>query len=410
MYCRLQDFVFSIESERMLNRIKQLAEKYQADVVRFRRHLHSHPELSFEEKHTSDFIKSILKAHDITFTDGLGGGTGIIGEIGKGKKVIALRADIDALPIQETNDVSYKSQYDQVMHACGHDVHSASLLGTLLILKSVEKELNGQVRFIFQPGEERLPGGASLLIKDGALVNPKVEAIYGQHVHPSLSVGKVGIKAEHFMASCDEIFITVLGKGGHGAMPQDTIDPVLTSAEIIQSLQSIISRAGHPNIPSVLTIGKINSEGGATNVIPDKVMMEGTFRTFDEKWRGRAHELIKKRVEHIAAAHGAQVEVNILKGYPSLFNDPALTAHAHTCMVEYLGKNNVVELPSRMTAEDFSYYSQVVPACFYRLGTSAADGRYSSPVHTSTFDIDESALLYGSGLMAWLAYQTLADF
>jgi amidohydrolase len=242
-----------------------------------------------------------------------------------------------------------------------------------------------------------------MMIADGALQNPDVERIYGQHVHPSLPVGKIGYHPGFFMASCDELFITVIGRGGHGAMPQDTIDPIMISAELIQSLQTIVSRNANPNTPSVLSIGKINSDGGATNVIPTKVMMEGTFRTFDEDWRKEAHRLIEQRIQHIIESHGAQVELEIKKGYPSLYNDPPMTHSARDLMIQYIGESHVIELPQRMTAEDFSYYSQVVPACFYRLGTAAIDGTKNSPVHTPTFDIDEDALERSSGLMAWLA-------
>ena len=390
----------------MKERIKSLAQKHHAEVVAFRRHLHAHPELSFEEFETAQFIKNVLQSHGVSFKDGLAGGTGIIADIGQGERMIALRADMDALPIQEDSVQPYISQNNGVMHACGHDVHTSSLLGALLILKEIESELNHKIRFIFQPGEERLPGGASLMIQDGVLDGPKVDLIYGQHVHPTLPAGQVGIRGGSFMASCDELYITIIGSGGHGAMPQDTIDPILISAEVIQSLQSIISRSANPNIPSVLTIGKINSVGGATNVIPDKVMMEGTFRTFDETWRSRAHQLIAQRIEHIVSAHGAQVEVEIMRGYPFLYNSPTLTEISKNLMIDYLGANNVIELPPRMTAEDFSYYSQKIPACFYRLGTSSIDGSNSSPVHTATFDIDESALLHGMGLMAWLAIKS----
>lgn len=390
----------------MKERIKELAAKYHQEVINHRRHFHMNPELSFEEFKTSDYIKTFLRSHGISFKDNMGGGTGLICEIGSGDRVIALRGDMDALPITEESAVGYKSQNEGVMHACGHDVHTSSLMGVILILKELESELDHRVRFIFQPGEERLPGGASMMIKDGALDFPKVQHIIGQHVHPSLPQGKVGIRGGSFMASCDEIYITVMGSGGHGAMPQDTIDPILISAEVIQSLQSIISRRSNPNVPSVLSIGKINSDGGATNVIPDRVFMEGTFRTFDETWRAQAHQLIKDCVHGIVSAHGAQAEVNIMSGYPSLFNNPTLSAEVKAHMIEFLGSGNVIDLPPRMTAEDFSYYSQVVPACFYRLGTASVDGSNSSPVHTATFDIDENALVHSIGLMAFLAFTT----
>ena len=372
-------------------------------MVQIRRHLHKHPELSFEEYKTAEYVKVVLDDLGIVYKEGLGSGTGITGVIGQGDRTIALRADMDALPIQEESDVAYRSVHDGVMHACGHDVHTASLLGSLMILKSLEKDLGHKVKFIFQPGEEQLPGGASMMIADGALQNPQVAQIYGQHVHPSLPVGKIGYHPGFFMASCDELFITVIGQGGHGAMPHETIDPIMICAELIQSLQTIISRNANPNTPSVLSIGKINSDGGATNVIPSKVMMEGTFRTFDEDWRKQAHQLIEQRIHHVVKSYGAQVELEIKKGYPSLYNDPSMTYTARDLMIEYMGAEHVIELPQRMTAEDFSYYSQVVPACFYRLGTASPDGTKNSPVHTPTFDIDEDALEISSGLMAWLA-------
>lgn len=387
----------------MIMKIKELAQKIHPEVVAHRRYLHAHPELSFEEMNTSKYIKQFLKKNNISFTEGLADGNGIVAQIGEGERVLALRADIDALPIQEENEVNYKSINNGIMHACGHDVHTSSLMGTILILKELEEFLNITVKFFFQPGEERLPGGASLMIRDGVLTNPTVDAIFGQHVHPSLPVGKIGIKAGSFMASCDEIFITIIGKGGHGAMPHETIDPILISSEVIIGLQSIVSRNANPNIASVLSIGKINSEGGATNVIPAKVHMEGTFRTFNEEWRKKAHELIEKRVNKIVESYNANAVVKIVSGYPALINDEELTNRAKSLLIDYMGEANIVDLPQRMTAEDFSYYSQQVPACFYRLGTASIDGSNSSPVHTATFDIDEVALEHSIGCMAWLA-------
>lgn len=388
----------------MVERIKKLAEHFRDEIISFRRHLHAHPELSFEEHATSRYIQSVLTKYDIDFKNNLGGGTGVLATLGSGSGVIALRADIDALPIHEENSVPYCSTNPGVMHACGHDVHTSSLLGTVLILKELENELDSQIRCIFQPGEEKLPGGASKMIEDGVLYNPRVRSIHAQHVHPALPVGKVGYRRGWFMASADEIFITVKGRGGHAARPQDIQDTILVSAEIIQSLQTIVSRSTDPLVGSVLSIGKINSVGGATNVIPNEVKMEGTFRTFDEKWRYRAHDLIRRKIGAIADAHGVVVDLNIFKGYPSLYNDPKVTGNTSEWMKAYVGDENVVELPPRMTSEDFSYYSQEVPACFYRLGTASPDGRNGNPVHTPVFDIDESALEVGSGLMAWIAY------
>ncbi len=388
----------------MKNKIKSLVSDHLERIIAIRRHLHAHPELSFEEYKTSEYVKSILSELRVGYRDGLATGTGIVAEIGQGDRVVALRADMDALPITEQNEVPYKSQNAGVMHACGHDVHTSSLLGCIMVLKEIEHELDVTVRCIFQPGEERLPGGASMMIADGVFEGPKVSQIIGQHVHPSLPSGTVGIRPDYFMASCDELFISVIGKGGHGALPHETIDPILISAELIQSLQSIISRRSNPNTPSVLTIGKINSVGGATNVIPERVDMQGTFRTFDEGWRKEAHVLIAQRTQQLVEAHDATVEIQIKKGYPSLYNHPKLTALVKNQMIEYLGREHVIDLPPRMTAEDFSYYSQVVPACFYRLGTASKDGHFASPVHTPTFDIDESSLEVSVGLMAWLAY------
>ena len=389
----------------MKKKIQDLAMKYHQQVVGYRRHLHMHPELSFKEYKTSEYIKSIISKMGLKYTEGLGGGTGIVVEIGQGEKMVALRGDIDALPILETSQHNYISTKSGVMHACGHDVHTSSLLGVLHILNELKAELPCRYKFIFQPGEELLPGGASKMIADGVLKNPNVDVIFGQHVHPSLPVGQVGIKPDFFMASCDELYITVQGRGGHGAMPQEVIDPVYISAEIITSLQSVISRRANPDTPSVLSIGKINSQGGATNVIPGAVKMEGTFRTFDEPWRERAHQMIHDIINNICEAHGARAIVEIVRGYPSLFNDPEVSQRTKVSMISYLGEENVIDLPLRMTAEDFAYYSQEVPACFYRLGTASVDGSKSCPVHTSTFDIDEGALEVSIGLMAFLAFE-----
>ena len=391
------------------DRIKGLAKKYSKDVIEIRRELHQYPELSFNEFKTSKRIERILKKYKIPFKGGYAK-TGIVVTI-KGKnpssKTIALRADIDALPIQETNNVSYKSKNAGIMHACGHDVHTASLLGCARILYELRSEFTGTVRCIFQPGEEQLPGGASLLINEGVLENPKPQTIIGQHVHPPLRVGKVGFRPGMYMASADEIYVTVTGKGGHAALPEKVIDPILIVSNLIVSLQQIVSRKAPPSIPTVLSFGKINSEGGATNIIPDVVKLEGTFRTFDEKWRKRAHKLMKKLAEQMAKSMGGTCDFHIAHGYPHLFNDHDLTTKLKGLSIEYLGKRNVVDLPARMTSEDFAYYSHIIPATFYRLGTGNPEKNITSPVHTSTFDIDESALEVGAGLMAWLALAQL---
>jgi len=383
-----------------INRIKELNAKYYNHIVEFRKHLHAHPELSFEEKNTAAYIQSILDKDNISYSAGWAE-NGVVAQIGNGMRCVALRADIDALPIQEANDVPYKSQNEGVMHACGHDVHTASLLGTCLIIKELEDDLPTSVKIIFQPGEEKLPGGASLLIKEGVLKNPDVEIVLGQHVHPAMEVGKIGVCPGPFMASADEIYITVKGKGGHAAMPEHCIDTIMVATEIIPALHKIPSRYA-PKEATVLSIGKINSIGGATNIIPDEVKIEGTFRAYNEEWRKKAHRLIEQVAKGIAKAHSATCEVNIVKGYPFLNNDPELTSKVKEGVAQFVGQENVFDLPKRMTGEDFAYYSHEVPSCFYRLGTGNAAKNITSQIHTSTFDVDEEVFRFSSGLMAWL--------
>ena len=387
----------------MKEKITQLAEKYFPRVKSIREHLHTHPELSFEEYETSKYIQERLQELGLEFKTDLGGGTGLYAEIGEGNHTIALRADIDALPIKEIASHDYKSQNEGVMHACGHDVHTSCLLGTAMILKELEDELPCRMRLIFQPGEEKLPGGASMMIKDGCLEG--VSAIIGQHVHPDLEVGKIGYGYGNFMASCDEIYITITGKGGHAAMPEKVIDPILITSEIIQSLQSVISRRSNPNTQSVLSIGKINSVGGATNVIPDQVKLEGTFRTYDEAWRKEAHRLINSIITSHCEGQGASAEVNIVRGYPSLYNDPSVTEYVRSGIEHFLAKEDAIEIAPRMTAEDFSYYSHEIPASFYRLGTASKDGTNKNAVHTPSFDIDHEAMKIGVGLMSYLSFE-----
>ncbi len=391
--------------------IKALAQQYFAEIVQIRRHLHQHPELSFQEVQTGKFIAQKLTEFGIPFQNGIAG-HGLVALIqGKNwqQKVIALRADMDALPILEKNDIAYKSQNEGVMHACGHDVHTASLLGVAKILNTIKDELEGTIKLIFQPAEELFPGGASLMIQEGVLENPKPTSIFGQHVHPPLEVGKIGMRPGSYMASADELYVTVTGKGGHGALPHDCIDPVVITAHIITALQQIVSRYGDPTIPSVLTFGKINSTGGATNIIPNEVKLEGTFRTMHEKWRLEAHERMRNIANGIAEGMGGSVDFDIKVGYPVLYNEPALTQRTRTYAEEFLGAENVVELPIRMTAEDFAYYSQQMPACFYRLGTGNITKGITSPIHTNTFDVDERALEVGMGLMAWVGIRELEN-
>ncbi len=395
----------------MVDKIRTLAQQYLPDVIAQRRHLHAHPELSYQEYETQRYIAAQIRAMGIDAPLEIAG-TGLLvllrGEL-PGNGCIALRADIDALPITEANSVSYSSKNQGVMHACGHDVHTASLLGAMRILHSLRAYWGGTIKCLFQPGEEKLPGGASLMIRDGALENPKPAAILGQHVQSSIPVGKVGFRAGMYMASADEIYVTVRGKGGHGAMPHDCVDPIMVAAQILVTLQQVVSRSADPTIPTVLTFGKINSMGGATNIIPDEVKIEGTFRTMNEKWRYAAHEKMTNIAEGVAQSFGAECEFNIVKGYPVLYNHEALSLSAKQAAIAYLGAENVEDLPLRMSSEDFAYYSQVMPACFYRLGTGNVAKGIVSPVHTTTFDIDEAALAVGMGLMAYLAYTRLKE-
>jgi amidohydrolase len=384
--------------------IKQLAAQNLPEAIQTRRKIHANPELSFKEFETKELICAELTK--IGLTDfRIMGGTGVVVDIkgeNESSRFFALRADIDALPIQEATEAEYASINKGVMHACGHDVHTTCLLGAAKILFETRAKWQGTIRCIFQPGEELLPGGASILINEGVLETPKPLSIIGQHVFPELQAGKVGFRSGEYMASADEIYLTVNGKGGHGAMPHNNIDPILIASHIVIALQQISSRNANPETPTVLSIGKI--EGlGATNVIPSKVTLEGTFRTFDETWRRQAHALIQSTAEGIAQSMGGSCDVEIRAGYPVLKNDELLTQKSKKLAIEYLGEDNVIDLQRRMTAEDFAYYTHYVPGSFYRLGTAAKDGNNVYPVHHPKFNIDERALETGMGLMAWLA-------
>jgi amidohydrolase len=374
------------------------------EVIAIREHLHQHPELSFQEYETSKYVQSILTNWGIDFE--VKCETGIVGTISpsvKTTKCIALRADLDALPIIEENDVDYCSKNKGVMHACGHDVHTSILLGALKVINEHKEDLTHTVKFIFQPGEELLPGGASLLLKENVLENPKVDEIFALHVFPDLEAGKVGLKGGMYMASCDEIYMTVTGKGGHGAMPHKVIDPILTSAHIITSLQQIVSRNCSPTIPSVLSFGKI--EGlGATNVIPNEVKLEGTFRTMNEEWRAEAHHLIKKQATFVASGFGAKIDVNIVKGYPFLENDIELTTRTKHKLEDYFGADNVIDLPIRMTGEDFAFYAQKIPATFIRIGVRNEEKKIIYPVHNSKFNIDNLSIKVGIETLLSIVY------
>lgn len=396
-----------------IQEIKEKCRQYLPDFIHIRHHIHQHPELSFQERETSLFIQTKLKEWGISFEAGLGSlvegeaGTGIVATIhGKDpeSKLIALRADMDALPIQEKNQTSYASQRTGVMHACGHDVHSTCLLGAAKILKETRDRWTGTVRMIFQPGEEKHPGGASLMIRDGVLAHPQPKAIYALHVYPHLPYGYVGYRSGQYMASADEIYITVKGKGGHAALPHQTVDPIVIASQLILSLQQIISRNKNPLFPSVLSFGKIQG-GFAGNVIPDEVRIEGTLRCMDEKWRAEAQQRIKQHTIDLCRALGGDADVEIPLGYPSLFNDPAETEKVKQVATKVVGAEYVKELDLRMAAEDFSFYSQQIPSSFFRIGTSY-EGKYTKPVHNAEFDIYDEAIGIGVAMFCSLVTES----
>ncbi len=383
--------------------IQQLAQKYHSEFIEVRRHLHAHPELSFEEYKTSKFIQEKLASWQIPFE--VLATTGVVGLI-KGKnpdsRIIALRADIDALPIQEENKVTYKSTCPGVMHACGHDVHTTCLLGAAKILNETKKDWEGTIKLIFQPGEEKNPGGASIMIKEGVLENPKPQKILALHVHPGMEAGTFSFRGGMVMASADEIYITIKAKGGHAAAPQFTADPILIASHLIISLQQIVSRNNNPFNPTVLSITSFNG-GNTTNVIPSEVKLMGTFRAMNEEWRFKAHELIKKHTKELVSTMGADAEIKLDVGYPFVMNDETLSAEARNFSEEYIGSENVSETELRMGGEDFAFYTHQIPGCFFRLGAGNKEKDITSNVHTPTFDIDEKAIEYGMGMMAWLA-------
>lgn len=383
-------------------KIKGLSNKYAESFIQVRRHIHAHPELSYKEFETSKYIQARLAEWGIPFT--IMAETGVVGIIeGKSpaKKTIALRADMDALPIHEENDVPYKSQNSGIMHACGHDVHTTCLLGAAKILNELKDEWEGTVKLIFQPGEERNPGGASLMIKDGVLENPAPQAIVALHVNPGLDKGKLSFRKGRVMASADEIYITIKSKGGHAAAPHLTADTILIASQLIVSLQQIISRNNNPTSPSVLSICSFQG-GYTTNVIPSEVKLMGTFRAMDERWRFKAHELIRRQTIGLVEAMGAEVDLHIDVGYPTVDNNPELTGTVWQLAADYMGETNVSETELRMGAEDFGYYTQHIPGCFFRLGVRNEEKGIVHNVHTPKFNIDEGAIETGMGMMAWL--------
>lgn len=382
--------------------IKRLAKKYAQEFIEVRHHLHANPELSYEEYETSKYIQGKLQQFGIPFE--IKAVTGVVGLIkGKNpaKKIIALRADMDALPITEENEVSYKSTKEGLMHACGHDVHTTCLLGASKILHELKDNWEGTIKLIFQPGEEKNPGGASLMIKDGVLENPKPSAIFGLHVHPGLQIGKTSFREGKVMASADELYITVKGKGGHAAAPHLCIDPILIASHLIIALQQVVSRNNNPHNPTVLSITSFQG-GNTTNVIPNEIKLKGTFRAMDEEWRFKAHELIRKIATDLVHSMGGEIDLHIDIGYPSVYNNEKLNTIAKQKAGEYIGDKNVEETEKRMGAEDFGYYSQQIAGCFYRLGVMNSEKGITAGVHTPTFNIDENAIEIGMGMMAWL--------
>jgi len=383
-------------------KIKELAARYNNEFIEVRHHIHAHPELSYQEFETSKLVQDKLKSWGIPYE--IKATTGVVGLIkGKNpdKKIIALRADMDALPIKEENDIAYKSTKDGVMHACGHDVHTTCLLGAAKILNELKDEWEGTVKLIFQPGEEKNPGGASILIKEGVLENPRPSSIFALHVHPGVEVGRLSFRGGMIMASADEIYITIKAKGGHAAAPQLTADTILIASHLIVSLQQIVSRNNSPFNPSVLSITSFQG-GNTTNVIPSEVKLMGTFRAMNEEWRFKAHELIKKQTTELVAAMGAIAEIKIDVGYPFVMNDEDLNAFARKKGEEFVGEENVETTELRMGAEDFAYYSHQIPGCFFRIGAGNKAKGISSGVHTPTFNIDERAIEIGMGMMAFL--------
>jgi len=389
-------------------KIKKLAASYSQEMITARRHLHAYPELGFREFNTAAYIADKLKEYGISFKTGIAE-TGIVGEI-KGKnpsiKTIALRADMDALPIIEANDVEYRSTNAGIMHACGHDVHIACLLGAAKILIELKEEFQGTIKLFFQPSEEAFPGGAIKMIEEGVLSNPTVENVFGQHVLPTLQAGKIGLRPGRYMASTDEIYLTVKGKGGHAATPELYINPLNIAAAILLKLSEEFNKHKPSDTPSVLAFGRITGDG-RTNIIPDEVKLEGTMRTFDEAWRAEAQEMISSIATSTAKELQGSCDVHLAKGYPVLVNDDELTQKVKQDAIAYLGSDNVVDLEMRMTAEDFAYFSQKVPSCFYRLGVRNEERGIVSNLHTSAFDVDESCISTGMGLMAWIAISGL---
>lgn len=393
----------------LIDKIKALSNGIHQDIVQVRRHLHQYPELSFREYNTAAYIRSHLDNIGVSWRPIADTGVlAIIEGRSPGGRTVALRADIDALPIHELNDVEYSSKNDGVMHACGHDFHTSSLLGTARIIHECRNDFAGTVKLLFQPGEEVLPGGATLMIKQGALQHPAPSAVIGQHAMPRIPAGKIGIRKGKHMASMDAIYVRIVGKGGHGAEPHNVVDPVLVASHLVVALQQIVSRKASPKEPCVLSFGKVIANG-AVNVIPDEVYMEGTFRAMNETWREQALALIANMAEKLASSMGAQCTLRIERGYPLLINEERLTANIRQDAIDYLGEANVLDEEIWMASEDFAYYSQVTDSCFYLCGVGNAEKGVTSTLHSPTFNIDENVLGMSTGLMAYFAMRRLED-
>jgi len=381
----------------------QAAKEWQKKGESIREHLHRFPELSFQEEKTAAFLETQLKKLGIIPVTGVGG-HGLLAVLDSGKPgpVICLRADMDALPIQEENNTAYRSEHQGIMHACGHDVHMTCLLGAIELLKAHSHTWIGKLLFLFQPAEEMLPGGATKVLEEGILQSYKPDILLALHVYPELEVGKVGFRPGAYMASTDEIHLTLHGSGGHAALPHRINDPLMAAAQLVVNWQQIPSRIAPPEIPTVLSVGKLAAMG-STNVIPSSVEIKGTFRTFDEVWRSKAHEHIRRIAEQTAALHGVTAELEIRKGYPCLVNNEVFTRQAMGLAAQLLGEDAVIPLNLRTTAEDFAWYGQHFPIVFFRLGTAGEDGKHAQPVHHPSFDIEADALYHGAAVMAWLA-------
>ena len=395
------------ESDKMTNSSnKQEWAELLAQVKTWRRHLHMHPEPSFEEYATMDFVCEVLSKNGISFQKGVAK-TGVVALIraahhAEQEPCLALRADLDALPIEEQNEVAYKSQVPGWMHACGHDVHTSILLGTAVLLQKRRQDLKRPIKLIFQPGEEQNPGGASLMIKAGVLENPEVSELIALHVYPELEVGKVGLRSGLYMASSDEIHVEITGVGGHGALPARFVNPIDVGIAWMQASKQLVEENCPQDVPQVLTFGRFEALG-STNVVSGTARIKGTFRTMNETWRAQAKKILQEQAVQIGAQFGATIEVHIGEGYPFLKNDPALTSHVKEVLQTALGAAHVTELDLRMTAEDFAFYSHHRPVCFFRLGTGNMAKGLTHAVHHPKFDIDEDALEVGIKSMLALA-------